>query len=140
MSDTRKLRRRLSLRRILATCAVLPWLIMARIVSGPLRWELQSSYPVWIEGMEEGLPWLTTAVALPAIGIGRPSLVGFLAIFAFWGILWLWPAIALWRIWRKSDAELPTPGLLWGFVAHAGAVVLLVVMLGFGLWLPFAAL
>jgi hypothetical protein len=133
-------------RKILASVAVLPWLLVAWAVSMPLRWELQRTYPRWLEGfsalegVEGSLPWLTTAVALPAVGIGRPSVVGFLSIFAFWGILWLWPAIALVRIWRSGDADRPADDLVRGFIAHAGAVVLLMVVLGFGLWLPFAVL
>ncbi len=123
-----------------ATAAVVPWLIALVLVSGPVRWELSHTYEHWIEGVGSDLPALTTAVALPVLGIGpsRPS--GLLVRWVFWTVLWLGPAPLLLLVWRSDAQRRLLEVLVLGGGGYAGVVVLFAIVVAMGLWLPFSLL
>ncbi len=127
-------------RKVAATAALAIWLAVVALVWGPVRWEFAHTYQHWIEDWESHLPVLTTAVSLPVLGLGSSTVASFLVRTLFWGLAWLGPAILLLGVWRARTPESLTELLLLGWPLYAASLLLLLVLVILGLWIPFGLL
>ena len=130
----------MSLPRALATTALLIWLAALALASGPVRWELAHTYEHWIDGAGSSLPVLTTAVSLPVLGLSSSSLPSIAVRTLFWGLAWLGPATLLIGVWRARSREGLSDCLLFGGALYAASIILAVLLVSVGLWLPFSLL
>ena len=112
-------------------------LSLAFVVGRPA---LHRTYAAWIEPFRDGLPLLTTRVAMPMLG-PEAGAAGASALFlAGWGLLWVLPTVILVLLWLARDRGSLVEVWTYGLSAYALFVLLSTLAVGFGLWLPFAPL
>ena len=127
-------------RKLAAGVTLALWLAVLALAAGPMRWELQHTYGHLIEGAEEHLPQLTRLVSMPVLGPGGSGPVELLVRIVFWGLTWLGPAAIGLAVWRADSRQSLVEGLLLGSLCYGAMMILVVLLVSFGLWLPFSLL
>ena len=127
-------------KKILASVAILPWIVTLGFIFGPVRWELAHTYGHLIEELGESLPVLTRGLSLPVLGIAPSSPAAHATAFLFWGFIWLGLAGLVAWIWRARTREDLLDRFVYGGTLYAGVVFLLFTLTIVGLALPFAYL
>lgn len=125
-------------KKTLAVVTIVVWYLTLGVIFGPVRLEFSHTYRHWIEGLEESLPSLTRAFAVPILGLDLPGLSGGWVFFAVWGILWIFPAALAVCIIRARDEQAVLSRWVLGASLHSTVTLLITVLVAFGLWLPFA--
>ena len=121
-----------------AVATIVVWYVTLGVIFGPVRLEFSHTYRHWIEGLEEALPSLTRAFAVPVLGLDLPGVVGGWVFYPVWGLLWLFPAALAVCIIRARDERAMLITWLSGASLYAAVTLLVAVLVAFGLWLPFA--
>ncbi|MFQ5525516.1 MAG: hypothetical protein ACE5GX_04575 [Thermoanaerobaculia bacterium] len=132
--------KQLRLLRALATAALLIWLATLAFVSGPARWKFAHTYEHWIDGLENSLPMLTKEASLPVLGLGPSSLPSLLGRIVFWGLAWLEQLALLAWVWRAGSRQQLSECVLMGGALYGAGMLLAMLLVAFGLWLPFSLL
>jgi len=127
-------------RKVLASAALLPWLVTLGFIFGPTRWELAHTYGHLIEEVRHSLPLLTRSLSLPVLGIAPSSSAAYATAILFWGFIWLGLAGLVTSIWRARTREDLLERIVYGGTLYAGGAFLLFTLTIVGLALPFAHL
>lgn len=128
----------LHVKKLVAMAAVVVWLVLLGLLSGPVRWELRHSYEHRIGASEADLPAPTRTFSLPVLGIGPRGPSELLVQLGFWAVAWLPPVVSLSLVWRATSSRGLLEVLVLGGAGYVALLSLLVTLVVLGLWLPFA--
>ena len=127
----------MTIKKVIASAALLPWAITLGFICGPVRWELAHTFNHLLEGSDGSLPLLTANLSLPVLGIAPFSPAAVTTAVLFWGIIWLGLGGLIVLIWRARTREDLLDRFLFGSTFFAGYVLLLFTLTAVGLALPF---
>jgi hypothetical protein len=126
--------------RVLASAAIGLWLGLLGLGFVVVRPELAHSFEQWLAPLAGHLPHLTERLSLPVLGgVFNPLPAPAMAVSVACWALWLLPPLAgLRAAWRvRSGAGCLSLAL--GAALYLLLAVCLMLLVAFGLWLPFAA-
>lgn len=130
----------MTIKKAIASAALLPWVITLGFISGPVRWELAHTLNHFLERSDGSLPLLTARLSLPVLGIAPFSPAAVITAILFWGITWLGLGGLFVLIWRARTREDLLDRVVFGGAFYAGCVLLLFTLAAIGLALPFLLL
>ncbi len=127
-------------KKVIASGALLPWVITLGFICGPVRWELAHTFNHLLEGSDGSLPLLTANLSLPVLGVAPFSPVAVATAILFWGLTWLGLVGLFVLIWRAKTREDLIDHVVFGGAFYAGYVLLFFTLTAVGLALPFLLL
>jgi len=98
--------------------------------------EFFHTYSHWTEGMEMTLPSIIRYFSLPILNTDSPAA----ATYIFWGMALLYPLGFALSLWRTKDEHKLLAKWLYGATCYWIVFIPILVIAGFGLWIPFSLL